>query len=300
MRALSSMVSWRQAVSTACLLLFLGTVTSAFAQPKRFRPQPQYVQIGEPDQAEGRRIIEEFRTRGIDGDYYWEFSLRVKPRRGEETFIPGRMWGSRNVTGPITRIVLWPGVMASEQRLLIQNGPKSATWGWQADKAAAGVKVLGTSAWFEALGGTDLTVFDLQMPFLYWSDFVFEGVTNRQGRPAHVFIFYPPVDVALQRPALTGVRVYLDTMYNALVQFEQLGEAGRVAKTLTLLSLKKVDERTIPISVDFRDEVSRNKTEFMVTGAAMELDLPVQIFEPAALEDVVRPPTADRIRAVAR
>lgn len=299
MRAISSTLS-RQVASAACLLFFLSAGTSALAQPKRFRPQPQYVQIGEPDQAEGRRILDDFRMRGIEGDYYWEFSLRVKPKQGEESFIPGRMWGSRNEKGPVTRIALWPGVAANERRLLVQNGPKSATWGWQAGKAAAGVTLLESSAWFESLGGTDLSVFDLQMPFLYWADFVFEGVTNRNSRPAHVFLFYPPAEVAAQRPGLTGIRVYLDTAYHALVQFEQIGEANRVLKTLTLLAFKKVDERWIVKSVDLRDEATRNKTEFMVTGAAMGIDLPARIFEPASLSEAVRPPAADRIKAVAR
>jgi hypothetical protein len=299
MRAISSTLL-RQAASAACLLFFIGAATIVSAQPKRFRPQPQYVQIGEPDQAEGRRILDDFRMRGIEGDYYWEFSLRVKPRRGEESFIPGRMWGSRNEKGPITRIVLWPGVAASERRLLIQNGPKNATWSWQADKAAAGATPMDSSAWFDALGGTDLTAFDLQMPFIYWNDVVFEGVTNRNNRPAYVFLFYPPADVAAQRPALTGVRIYLDTAYRAILQFEQIGDGGRVLKTLKLVSLKKVDDDMIVKSVDLRNEETGNKTEFIVSGAAMRLTLPESLFEPAALGEAVRPPPADKIRAVAR
>lgn len=270
------------------------------AQPKRFRPQPQYVQIGEPDQAEGRRILDDFRMRAIEGDYYWEFSLRVKPKRGEESFIPGRLWGSRNEKGPITRIVLWPGVAANERRLLIQNGPKNATWSWQADKAASGFAMLGAAAWFESLGGTNLSAFDLQMPFVYWNDFVFEGVTNRNNRPAYVFLFYPPAEVVAQRPVLTGVRIYLDTAYRAILQFEQIGDAGKVLKTLKLLSLKKVDDVMIVKSIDLRDEETGNKTEFIVNGAAMGVELPATLFEPASLTESVRPLAADRIRAVAR
>jgi hypothetical protein len=299
MRAISSTLL-RQVASAACLLFFLGAAITVSAQPKRFRPQPQYVQIGEPDQAEGRRILDDFRLRGIEGDYYWEFSLRVKPRRGEESFIPGRMWGSRNEKGPITRLALWPGVAASERRLLIQNGPKNGTWSWEADQASAGVAVMGASAWFEPLGGTELTAFDLQMPFIYWDDFVFEGVTNRNNRPAYVFLFYPPAELAAQRPALTGVRIYLDTAYRAILQFEQIGDAGRVLKTLKLVSLKKVDDEMIVKSVDLRNEETGNKTEFIVNGAAMGLTLPAKLFDPASLEEAVRPPSADRIRTVAR
>jgi hypothetical protein len=299
MRAISSTLS-RQVASAACLLFFLGAATMVSAQPKRFRPQPQYVQISEPDQAEGKRILEDFRTRGIEGDYYWEFSLRVKPRRGEESFIPGRMWGSRNEKGPITRIVLWPGMAANERRLLIQNGPENATWSWAADKAAAGVAVMGAAAWFEPLAGTELSAFDLQMPFIYWNDFVFEGVKNRNNRPAYSFILYPPADVVAQRPTLTGVRIQIDSAERAILQFEQIGDAGRVLKTLKLVALKKVDDRMIVKSVDLRNEETGDKTEFIVTGAAMGIDLPARVFEPASLEEALRPPATDRIKTVAR
>jgi len=96
------------------------------------------------------------------------------------------------------------------------------------------------------------------------------------------------------------VRIYVDTSERAILQFEQIGDAGRVLKTLNLVSLKKVDGQMIPMSVDFRSEETGNKTEFIVNGAAMGIDLPARIFEPASLEETVRPPAADRIRAVAR
>jgi hypothetical protein len=298
MRALSSTIFARQAASVACLLCFLGAGLTASAQPKRFRPQPQYLQIGEPDQAEGRRILDDFRNRGIEGDYYWEFSLRVKPHRADDYFIPGRLWGSRNEKGEITRVVLWPGVTANERRLLILNGAAGATWSWQADKASAGVAVLGPAAWFEPLAGTDLTAFDLQMPFKHWSDFVFEGVINRNNRPAYVFLLYPPTEIAAQRPGLAGVRIYLDTQYRAILQFEQIGEGNRVLKTFKLLVLKEVDDRWIVKSAEVRNEETRNKTEFIVNEAAMNLELPAKIFEPASLEETIRPPSAARIRKV--
>ena len=84
------------------------------------------------------------------------------------------------------------------------------------------------------------------------------------------------------------------------VQFEQIGDEGRVLKTLKLVALKKVDDRMIVKSVDLRNEETGDKTEFIVTGAAMGLDLPAGIFEPASLAEAVRPPAADRIKAVAR
>ena len=69
------------------------------------------------------------------------------------------------------------------------------------------------------------------MSFLYWTDFVYEGVARVRGRPAHSFLLYPPADVAAARPELTGVRVLLDTQFQQLVQAEQLGAKGASVKT---------------------------------------------------------------------
>lgn len=281
----------------ACLVVF-GALLSvdAFGQSRRYRPPAHYVQIGKPDQAEGRRILEDFRLKGIAGDYYLEFALRVLPRRGDERTVPGRLWGGRNDRGPISRVILQPGVIGSESRLLVQNGPRSAVWAWPGSDGQ--VSPLGSAALFSPLASTDLTAFDLQMPFIYWNDFVFEGVEPVRGRPAHVFLLYPPADIAAQKPDLAGVRVYLDTQFGALVQAEQIGDGNRVLKSITVLDLKKVDDQWIVKTIEVRDETTRNKTQFAITGAALGLDFSGGLFEPAALADTITPPAAARIRQV--
>jgi len=253
------------------------------------------VQFGKPDQAEGRRIIEDFRQRGLPGGMYLEFELQVLPRRGETRTVPARLWTGQNENGPIWRLEIAPGDAVAQQRLLVQNGPQSALWSW---RPGFPVSQPGLDALFGRLADTDLTPFDLQMPFLYWNDFVFEGVARLRGRPAHVFLMYPPSEVTALQPGLTGVRVYLDTQFNALVQAEQIGADNRLLKSITLLDLKKVDEQWIPKSTDVRDEETRNKTRIAVTGAALGLDLLPTLFEPASLGETVQPPAASRIRVV--
>jgi hypothetical protein len=281
--------------AAACLLFILGG--SLAAQDKQYRPPPRYVQFGEPDQAEGRRILEDFRQRGIPGDYYLQFNLRVMPRRGAERTISGELWGSRNERGPISRVALARG-SDDERRLLVQNGPQNAVWSWRGGEDAA-VAALDPRALFDPLGDSDVTAFDMQMPFLYWTDFVFEGVARVRGRPAHVFLMYPSDAIAAQKPALVGVRVFLDTQFNALVQAEQIGPGDRAVKSITVLDLKKIDEQWIVKSIDIRDEETRNKTRFQVTGAALGLDLAPALFEPAMLQKDVPPPVTGRIRKVA-
>jgi hypothetical protein len=252
------------------------------------RPSANYVQFGQPDQAEGGRILRDFRRMGIAGDYYLDFKLRVMPRRGTESEVGGRLWGSRNETGAITRIAL-SGTRDSERRLLLQNGTTPAAWEWTHDRDEAAP--MDVSDLFTPLvSQTQICIFDLQMPYLYWEEFVFEGVSRIRGRPAHTFLLYPPGEFTAGFPGLGAIRVHLDTQFKALVQSELLDERGRTYKTVAVLDLKKVGEQWMVKTIDLRDERSRDKTRFQVTGAALDLELTGEIFTPLGLAEEVRPP----------
>lgn len=263
---------------------------------KGYRPPVSYLQLGKPDQEEGRRILEGFRatgSMGITGDYYLAFELRFMPRRGDERSYAGRMWGSRNANGAISRVTLATGT--DERRLLVQNGPQPAVWTSQGSTGGGEVTMLGVSALFTPVAETDLTAFDLQMPFLYWTDFVYEGIARIRGRPAYQFLLYPPADFLAKYPALTGVRLYLDTQFRQPVQSEQIGEGGKLLKTMLVQELKKIGEQWIPKTVDLRDEVSRNRTRFGVTGAALNQNFSAGLFAPAALATEAAAPAAGAI-----
>jgi len=270
----------------------LALLTLSFLAPtaraqKESRPPPNYAQLSPPDQAEGRAIVEGFRQQGIAGDYYLEFELQVLPRHGAEQVLLGRLWGSRNAAGPVSRVSVAASPVASrsgEVRLLIQSGPMPQIWRWT-EGSGAPVAPLGVEALFEPVAGTGLTAFDLQMPFLYWPEFVYEGLARMHGRPAHQFLFYPPADVARRNPALHGVRAYLDTQYTALVQVELIGEDDHALKTLSILDLKKIGDQWIVKSVDCRDEPTRNKTRFAVTAVALNQRFSSKVFDPGDLAE---------------
>jgi hypothetical protein len=272
--------------------------TPAHAQ-KGDRPPPSYVQLSKPDQEEGREILEQFRRQGIAGDYYLEFTLRVRPRHGPERVWQGRLWGTRTAAGPLSRVsVRPPGASAdAEVRLLIQSGPSPALWRWN-EGSGGTADPLGVAALFEPVAGTDLTPFDLQMPFLYWPQFLYEGLARMRGRPAHQFLFYPPAEVAERFPALTGVRAYLDTQYTALVQVGLIGQGGRPLKTLSILDLKKIGDQWIVESIDLRDEPTRNKTRFAVTAAALNQKFPAAVFDPVHLAEPAVVPAGAELVAV--
>jgi hypothetical protein len=240
---------------------------------------PELAQIGKPDAAEAQRLLTQFRESGIAGAYYFEFDLIELPRRGDEKRFQGRLWGGRNEQGAIERIAL-RDAGGNEHRLLVQNGPNAA--GWQV--VGGQVQPLGVAALLDpVIPGVELSAFDLQMPFLYWPGATVASLRRIRGRPAHEFVFPPPAAFASAHPELSAVRSYFDTQFNAPMQTELLGRDGRATKTLTLLDLKKINGQYIPKSFEVRDEVSRNKTRLVVTGAALDVRLPASIFAPAEL-----------------
>lgn len=278
--------------------LTLGLAVSAPAATPR-QPAPPLLQTGKPDPAEGRAALEQMRRLGIAGDYYLEFQLRLMPRRGDEQSLRGRMWGSRNTIGPLTRVGLEstasPGG-APERRFLIQNGRQSSVWRWE---SGGEVAMLGVGSLFEpVVAAAQLTPFDLQMPFIFWESFTYEGLARFRGRPAHVLVLRPPAEFAAKYPTLSGVRVHLDTQFNALVQTELLDARGAVTKTLAVVDLKKIDDQWIVKTIDVRDESTRNKTRFSVTAAGLGLEFSRVIFEPGQLSGELRPPAETQLQRI--
>lgn len=276
----------------AFFVLALAGASVAVAAPagRTVRPSPTYVQLGKPDQEEGGRILRSFRRLGIAGDFYLDFVLQVRPRRGAEREIAGRLWGGRNEQGAVSRISL-SGPVGEDRRLLLQNGTTPAAWAWTPGQAEATPIAIG-DLFAPLVPDTQISIFDLQMPYLFWDDFVFEGVSKIRGRPAHTFLLYPPADFLAAYPGLSGVRVHLDTQFGALVQSELLDERGRVFRSLAVLDLKKVGEQWLVKSIDLRDERSRDKTRFLVTGAALDLDFAGGVLTAAGLSEAVARPAS--------
>ena len=254
-------------------------------------PAPGLAQIGKPDAAESRRILEQFRQAGIAGEYYFEFELHQLPRRGAERVFPGKLWGGRNSRGTIVRIALTDAA-GREQRLLVQNGAQPTVWRF-ADNQLTQPGM--TALLAPLVPGVELTAFDLQMPFLLWPDAEVTAIVRVLGRPAYAFLFRPPTGFAAQYPEVAAVRAYFDTQFNAPTQTEQLNAAGGVTKTLSLVEFKRLGDQPLPKVLEVRNETTRDKTRFVITAAALQLDLASAIFEPGALADDVRPPAANRL-----
>ncbi len=269
------------------VLAALCTATTASAGPAPATPPP-LAQVGKPDQAESARILDLFRRSGWRG--YLEFDLRALPKRGDEVDYSSRLWGGLNEQGAITRVEV-TDAKKKTHRFLLQNGEHAAVWRVSDGQVAQ----LGGEALFQPLiPGIEVTPFDLQMPFLYWPGAVVENIVRVRGRPAYVFLFTPPTAFSERYSKLKRVRAYFDAQFKVPIQIELLG-ASEVLKTMSLVDLKKVGEQWIPKSFDIRNDVTRDKTRFQVTAAALNLEFPNSVFAPATLDQAVPPPAPDRI-----
>jgi len=268
----------------------------AVAQSGGPRPAPKFIG-GKPDQQEGAQVLAGFRQTGIAGHYWAKFELRVMPRKGEERLLTGEMFGSPGAGGALTRLVVDDSDKksgSSRQIYLLQGAPGFAAWTWNAGEPGLRPHQVEGAALLAPVQGTDLTVFDLQMPFLSWTDFVYEGVANVRSRPAHVFLLYPPADFPREGPA--AVRVYLDTQFGAMTQAEWIDGAGKPLKSVTVLDLKKVGEQWILKSIDLRNHTTRAKTRLSLTAAALGLPAWARdTFEPAEISRAAPVVPADRV-----
>lgn len=270
---------YRKSLFFACLGLALVTFFGAemlHAQPRRPRhSHPSDVNI--PDQAEGADILGQMRQSLMTEDTYLEFELKVLPRRGEEILNEGRLWASHNSEGPVMRLSLGEGT------ILVQGGPNPMAWQWSS-RAQTELAVMDVATWFAPIADSDLSAFDLQMPFLFWKDYVYEGQSIVGGRTADIFIVKPPPSFATQRSELTAIRFHLDRTYHAILLAEHIGKGGAVMKKFRLVGLKRAGDRYTMKAVEICDEVTRRKTRLMVTDAHIGDPLPVMMFKPEYLD----------------
>lgn len=243
-----------------------ATAVSLFGQAAP-RPAPRFLQ-DKRDEVEGARALEQFRRAGPAGDYWLEFELRILPRNGEERTLRGQLFGTMRPQGPLSRLVL-PGAggVATEQRWLFGAAGTGGAWQWRPGETAG--SAIGLEQSLAPLAGTDVTLFDLQMPFLSWPERVYEGLAKVRGRPAHTYLLYAPADVRSVQPELAAVRVSLDGQFLALVQAEFLSAEGKSLKTISVLEVKKLGEEWIVKSVDVRNARTRDKTRFQVVAGAL-------------------------------
>lgn len=293
-KAFCAVASARVWLSVVSIILLLAS--SAFGQ-RRHGSDPLDTLGENPNQEDGWEVLRKFRSLGISGDYSFRFQLQIMPRREKTRKVAGVLYGTMNDLGPLTRVdvVVEEASVDSQAkfvpektvRLLLQNGVLSNAF-MQVDGENGGVpRVVETNDYFHPIAESNFTVFDLLMPYTYWQRFRYEGRTTFRGRPTHVFWMYPPAEDAYLQKVVSGVRIYLDEEFYALMQAEIFDADKKPSKTVTVVDFKKVDEEWILNQVDVRDEQTRDKTRFKVLDARMHIDVPASVFSMQGLTDTV-------------
>lgn len=283
-RHAGSQFYFRRLLVAVCFLSFCWGPSNPLEAQRRIQPRP--IPYSELEREEGELRLAEMRQMGIEGVYSFLFELRVMPRRGEDRRLTGQLWGSRNLAGPVFRYEFRSSDGDDDRvlRFLVQNGFAPSIWSY--DTAADGPEVqqLGLEELFTEIQDTDFTAFDLQMPYIFWPDFAYEGLSRVRGRSSHGFLTYPPANFQAAHPWLEAVRIFLDAEFNALTGAEILGEGGEVLRSFTIMEIKRVEAEWIVKTIDYRDRVTGDKTRLSIRGATFGLPEDEFRFSPSELE----------------
>jgi len=268
-----------------CVLAVVGlffVCISSFGQ----RPSSEGARRGleRIDQEEGARRLEAFRRQRLEGDYVFEFELEHKPRRARTVRYDGIMWGSWNEQGAVTRLKILPrdeagGAANGLVELIIQNGPNPSAW-IRRDSSGELTRVEGEALFEPLLPGLVYSVFDLQMPFIYWDEFEYEGPSlvwaSRNGQR---FLMIPPENSASARQGIKGVRMLLDDDYNALLRIEVIDGDENVMSEFSVERFKKVEGQYIVKRITLTDYPSEDRTTFNVVDASVGIQLDDKLFD---------------------
>lgn len=235
------------------------------------------------DQQEGARRLEAFRQQRLAGDYIFEFQLEHKPRRARTVRYQGIMWGSWNEQGAVTRFKIFASESGGVENrtlveLLVQNGPEPRAW-MRRDPDASMELVAGEALFKPILPDLVYSVFDLQMPFIYWDNFIYEGPSLiGMSRVGQNFLMLPPQGSPSAAQGIHGVRVALDDTYNALWRVEIVNADESVRSRFAVESFKKVQQQYIVKKITLAEYPSKDRTSFEVMDASVGLKLDAALF----------------------
>jgi len=247
-----------------CFSLSLLGVFDAVGQSFRKRPEL----LRPIDHEEGVRMLSIFRRMWVVGDFSLKYSIQFIPRRGKRQEVFGTLWGSSSLEGSVSLIHLHTEL---ERQFFLKNGPYASVMERQTELGEwAEINALD---WFQPIDeAVTINPFDLMMPFVFWTDWEYAGVTKKGSRVAHSFLMKLPTQLAGNTLGLFGVIMYIDENFNALLRADYVNEEENVIRSLRLLDLKKIDGVWLPKTVDVLDEITRNKTRLVIKEAAVNRD----------------------------
>jgi hypothetical protein len=211
-------------------MLFAGA--ELVAQPGKPGGRNERIfEVEDLDPGEGGRLLHTLRNQRPVGDFIFRFQLEHFPEVGETRTYEGLLWGTWIDGAQVFRVHLGgggeqPGDIA--YRFLIRSGPEGFIYRLsdpQDDASAEPEPVLlaGADRFRPLLEELTYTAFDLQLPFVHWSDIRYRGTDRVIGRPAHRFLAVAPeaIETPEQLP-LAGISMAVDADFYALLRADYL------------------------------------------------------------------------------
>ncbi|MBP3302756.1 MAG: outer membrane lipoprotein-sorting protein [Opitutales bacterium] len=230
---------------------------------------------------DAKKVLSEFRAYRMAGDFCMKFEITHYLRKSDETeTCTGTLYGTWEKGAPILRIEITNG--NGEKSFLLIGGNAPELWTLDSEKRPVRMDKNSTEPFFENL---IFTPFELQTPFVYWENAQYERTRRFRGRPVHFFKMTPPESFLSENSDVGFVRIGFDRVYNALVSAEVFDAAGKLKKTFSLSRVQKVQEQYTIRELELRDDKTRDKDEFVVTAAALNLRFPRSVFTPEGLAE---------------
>ena len=231
------------------------------------------------DPAEGAKRMASFRSLRLEGDFCFKFQLEHKPRGGKTVRYHGVMYGSWNERGPVSRFQFFPEQMGKDApslltpiEMIVQNGVDPEVW-VRRQSAEAFVLIEGGALFEPVFDGVLFTPFDLQMPFVFWHDYVYEGPSRVLSRIGQRFLMQPPRRFACRSEWDYCWCALHWTMPIMPCWRVEVLEADAVARSrFTVSSLKKVQGQYIVKEIELKNLQSKDATDFKVKAASVGFD----------------------------
>lgn len=291
-----------------CWSLAFLTAGSFTASAQSQRTHEQLIRADRLSETQAIEYLYAMRTSSFAESYVFRFQIKHYPYRARSFSYHGTLYGQID---PLTgeqreRIVIQqrdpeqPRQSVTLRDLLLVRGPQPHAWVAQPEQIPAQHSAqnedptsLPTSqtdtdspstslpkmAQLDApvLEGISLTPFDLLVPYFYWNRFEYRGPEQVKARPTQSFRLHSPnSDFPIQT-----VEVELDDEFRAVLKATYLGADGNPLKSMELIAFKKTGDTYIPKTLDYRESGDRgDKTRIDIIAAAMEVDLPSELFEP--------------------
>lgn len=273
-------------MGTLWVLIF---VTSADAQIKRVNDR-----VAPLVEDEAQKRWGEFAS-SRTADYCMDFTIEHAPRKGKSVFYSGTIFSSNKGAASYTRIRAAKKSSTDTVDFLLVNSPQSQeVWKFEDGKAVQVPKEKWQTPLME---GLVYSPFDLLMPYRNWKA-RYAGA-GRIGQAVHYYDLEVPQDFKITEnfkdTKIGKIRIALSRDFNAPAAAEVYSTKGELLKTLSLGSVKKIDDLWIMKTAQLRDDLSREKDILRFTYAKMRPIFSKSIFSKDSLGKAPEKPLLEEL-----